>query len=82
MKLNYEEKAHTYGSSDIANSSGLHITDNECSEMLSDNSSLIKRVHQMLEDDRSTVRIIREIKNDRFSTKLYKAQALKELYTH
>lgn len=78
--MNYEEKTYTYGSSDIANRSGFHTADNEYSEILSDNSSLIKRVHNMLADDRSTVRIIREIKNDRFSTELHKTLALKELY--
>jgi len=50
--------------------------------MLSDNYCLIKRIHRMLSDDRSTIRIIREIKNDKFSTDLGKIQAIKELYRH
>lgn len=78
--MNHEEKSNTYKNSDITNDSGFHTADDEYSEILSDNSSLIKRVHQMLADDRSTVQIIREIKNDRFSTELHKTLALKELY--
>lgn len=79
-RVNHEEKAHTYGSLDITNRSDSHITNNESSEMLPDNFYLIKRIHQMLSDDRSTIRIIREIKNDKFSTDFGKIQAIKELY--
>lgn len=78
--MNYEEKTNTYGSSDVISSSGFYTANNEYSEILSDNSSLIKRVNQMLADDKSSIRIIREINNDKLSTKLCKALALKELY--
>ncbi|MDE6019766.1 MAG: hypothetical protein K2H01_02035 [Ruminococcus sp.] len=77
-----KKKTNTYGISDITNGSGFHTTDDECSEILPDNNSLIERVYQMLADDKSSVRIIREIKNDKYNTKISKKQVLKLLYRH
>lgn len=78
--MNHEEKINTYGSINITDSSNDCTFDSECFEVQSSYNSLRDRVRQMLFEGTSTVRIVREIKNDKFCTGVQKKRILSELH--
>ncbi|MDE6019981.1 MAG: hypothetical protein K2H01_03145 [Ruminococcus sp.] len=78
--MNHEKKTDTYGSLTIANVLSAGSANSKYSEMQSCYYSLRDRIFNMLASGTSTVRIIREVKNDKFCTGSQKRCILKELH--
>lgn len=81
--MNHEEKKekiNTDRSFYAASGAAYRASDSKCSEVQSHYYSLRDRVRQMLFEGTSTVRIVREIKNDKFCTGAQKKRILSELH--
>lgn len=78
--MNHKEKTDTYKSLAVADGFSNRTSDSEHLKVQSCYYSLRDRVRSMLSNGVSTVRIFREIKNDKACTAIQKKRIFEELH--